>query len=61
MAGKAKKTARVSRLEAERMLELYYKLGTFAEVAKIVDRHPDTVSRWVKILQAEKTAIIQNV
>lgn len=61
MAGKAKKSARVSRLEAERMLELYYKLGVYAEVARIVDRDPATVSRWVKILQAERTVIIQNV
>lgn len=59
MAGKAKKSARVSRLEAEKMLELYLKLGTYAAVAAKMDRHPDTVSRWVKILQAEKTIIIQ--
>ena len=55
---KITKTSIVSRAEAERFLVLYNQLGTFKAVAELTDRHPDTVSRWVKILQAETTLIL---
>lgn len=49
-----KKGSRISRVEAERFLELYNQIGSFAEVAKITGRCADSVSKWVKILQAEQ-------
>ena len=52
------KNSRVSRAEAERFVILYNQLGTFKAVAELTNRHPDTISRWVKILQAETTFII---
>jgi hypothetical protein len=52
---KKNKTTRVSRVEAERMYKLFLELGTYVAVAKKMDRSPDTVSRWVKILEAETT------
>ena len=59
MAGKVKKSARVSREEKELMYRLYLKLGTYEAVARKVDRHPSTVSKWVKVLEAENRIIIQ--
>ncbi len=49
-----KKSRNVSRLEAEQFLDLYNQIGSFAKVAEITDRCADTVSKWVKILQAEQ-------
>ena len=53
-----KKGSRVSRVEAERFVELYNQLGTYKAVADITGRSADTVSRWVKILQAESMVIL---
>lgn len=52
---KLKKSRNVSRVEAEYFLELYNQIGSFQDVAEIADRDPKTVSKWVKILQAEQT------
>jgi DNA invertase Pin-like site-specific DNA recombinase len=52
-----KKGSRVSRVEAERFVTLYNQLGTYKAVADITGRSADTVSRWVKILQAESMVI----
>ncbi len=54
----SKKGSRVSRVEAERFVELYNQLGTYKAVADITGRSADTVSRWVKILQAESMVIL---
>ena len=50
-----KKGSPISRAEAERFLELYYQIGSYTEVAKITGRCLSSVSKWVKILQAEQT------
>ena len=47
------KGSRISRNEAEDFLRLYNQLGTFQAVANITGRSHSSVSRWVKILQAE--------
>ena len=47
------KGSRISRIEAERFLELYNQLGTYEAVAQITNRSASSVSKWVKILQAE--------
>ena len=47
------KGSRISRVEAERFLALYNQLGTFQAVAAITGRSASSVSKWVKILQAE--------
>lgn len=49
-----KKGSRISRLEAERFVELYNQLGSYKAVADITGRCADSVSKWVKILQAEQ-------
>ena len=49
------KGTRISRSEAEKFLILYNKLGTYKAVADKMDRSPEAVSKWVKILQAEST------
>lgn len=54
----SKKGSRVSRVEAERFVELYNQLGTYKAVADITGRSADTVSRWVKILQAESMVLL---
>lgn len=54
----SKKGSRVSRVEAERFVELYNQLGTYKAVADITGRSADTISRWVKILQAESMVIL---
>ena len=50
-----KKGSPISRAEAERFLELYNQIGSYTEVAKITGRCLSSVSKWVKILQAETT------
>ncbi len=54
----ARKGTRISRNEAEQFVILYNQLGTFKAVANIMNRSPESVSKWVKILQAEATLII---
>ena len=49
-----KHSRNVSRLEAEQFLELYNQIGCYKEVAKLTGRCVDSVSKWVKILQAEQ-------
>lgn len=53
------KGTRISRSEAEKFLVLYNKLGTYKAVADKMDRSSEAVSKWVKILQAESTLVIQ--
>ena len=55
-----KKGSRIARVEAERFLELYNQLGSYKEVARITGRCADSVSRWVKILQAEQIIRLTN-
>ena len=50
-----KKGSPISRAEAEKFLELYYQIGSYTEVAKMTGRCASSVSKWVKILQAEQT------
>lgn len=40
--------------EAEEMYELYLKCGSFKKVAIAMNRSPDTVSKYVKIVSARK-------
>ena len=47
------KGSRISRAEAEQFLESYNQLGTYEAVAHITNRSASSVSKWVKILQAE--------
>lgn len=54
-----KKGSPISRAEAERFVELYNKIGCYEEVAKITGRCASSVSKWVKILQAEQTIRLQ--
>ena len=42
----------VTETEAQKMWELYQKLGTFTDVAKKMHRSPDTVSRHVRRIEA---------
>lgn len=53
-----KKGSRISRAEAERFVELYNQLGTYQEVAAITGRSASSVSKWVKILQAEAIVFV---
>ena len=41
------KGTRVTQQEKEKMWQLYNQLGSFAKVAKKLNRSPDTVSRYV--------------
>lgn len=52
-----KKGSRISREEAEYFLILYNKLGTYQAVADLTGRSQSSVSKWVKILQAEAVII----
>ena len=65
MAGKKKdlpkKGSRISREEAENFVTLYNKLGTYQAVAEITGRSASSVSKWVKILQAEAIIYPQNI
>ena len=56
--GNSKKGTRISRTEAEQFVILYNQLGTYKAVADAMDRSPEAVSKWVKIMQAEATLII---
>ena len=53
------KGSRISRAEAEYFLTLYNHLGTFEAVAKVTGRSASSVSKWVKLLQAESTITIR--
>ena len=44
--------ARVTQVEKDLMWELYQKRGSFKEVAEIMGRSPDTVSRYVHEYEA---------
>lgn len=57
-SSKSRKGTRISRAEAEQFVVLYNKLGTFKAVADAMDRSPEAVSKWVKIMQAEATLLI---
>ena len=48
-----KKKGRILREEAEYFLVLYNKFGTYQAVADFTGRSASSVSKWVKILQAE--------
>lgn len=54
------KGTRISREEAEMFVVLYRKLGTYEAVAGVTGRSASSVSKWVKLLQAETTVIIQS-
>lgn len=54
----AAKRTRVSEAEKEKMWQLYQKLGTFAAVAKKMNRGADTVSRHVREYEAAVGAAI---
>lgn len=51
-----KRRRNISRTEAEHFLFLYNQLGTYEAVAKMTGRSSSSVSKWVKILQAESNA-----
>ena len=55
----ARKGTRISRNEAEQFVVLYNQLGTYKAVADIMDRNPESVSKWIKILQAETSLILK--
>jgi len=55
----SKRGTRISRVEAEQFVVLYNQLGTYKAVADAMDRSPESVSKWVKILQAESTVRLQ--
>lgn len=46
------KGTRVTQQEKEKMWQLYNQLGSFAKVAKKLNRSPDTVSRYVHEYEA---------
>lgn len=48
----------ITRAEAEYFLALYNQYGTYQAVADITGRSATSVSKWVKILQAESSIII---
>lgn len=48
-----KKKGKILREEAEYFLVLYNKFGTYQAVADFTGRSASSVSKWVKILQAE--------
>ena len=49
-----KRKGRILREEAEYFLVLYNKFGTYQAVAEFTGRSSSSVSKWVKILQAEE-------
>lgn len=55
----SKKGTRISRAEAEQFVVLYNQLGTYKAVAEAMNRSPEAVSKWVKIMQAEATLLIR--
>ena len=50
------KGTRVTQQEKEKMWQLYNQLGSFAKVAKKLNRSPDTVSRYVHEYEAAVSA-----
>lgn len=54
-----RKGTRISRNEAEQFVVLYNQLGTYKAVADVMNRSPEAVSKWVKILQAESSLILK--
>ena len=50
------KGTRVTQREKEKMWQLYQEIGSFAKVAKKMQRSPDTVSRYVREYEAAVTA-----
>ena len=50
------KGTRVTQREKEKMWQLYQEVGSFAKVAKKMQRSPDTVSRYVREYEAAVTA-----
>ena len=54
----ARKGTRISRNEAEQFVILYNQLGTYKAVADVMNRSPESVSKWVKILTAESTLLV---
>lgn len=55
----SRKGTRISRNEAEQFVVLFNQLGTYKAVADVMNRSPESVSKWVKILQAESTVRLQ--
>lgn len=49
--------ARVTQVEKDLMWELYQKRGSFKEVAEIMGRSPDTVSRYIHEHEAAVNAV----
>ena len=49
------KGTRVTQQEKEKMWQLYNQLGSFAKVAKKLNRSPDTVSRYVHEYEAAES------
>lgn len=52
------KGSRITRAEAEYFVALYKQFGTYQAVAERTGRSASSVSKWVKILQAESSIII---
>ena len=52
----AAKRTRVTQREKEKMWQLYQEVGSFAKVAKKMQRSPDTVSRYVREYEAAVSA-----
>ena len=52
----AAKGTRVTQQEKEKMWQLYQEVGSFAKVAKKMQRNPDTVSRYVHEYEAAVSA-----
>ena len=53
----AAKGTRVTQQEKEKMWQLYQEVGSFAKVAKKMQRNPDTVSRYVHEHEAAVNAV----
>ena len=51
------KGTRVTQQEKEKMWQLYMKIGSFAVVAKKMNRSPQTVSRYVHEMEAVYAAV----
>ena len=51
------KGTRVTQQEKEKMWQLYQEVGSFAKVAKKMQRNPDTVSRYVHEHEAAVNAV----
>lgn len=53
----AAKGTRVTQREKEKMWQLYQEVGSFAKVAKKMQRSPDTVSRYVREYEAAVSVV----